>query len=195
MRKLATVLLGTTAALALAAGPAFAYTGTPLVDGKGFVGKGEVQTPWGWNNATLQKNATGVIFAVETSARYAQDCQKEVGGERQRRVIENTFKKTVSVSSALLGDPRQTKGQNQFTGFSLSGFMTDSQAGAVPTDLCTPGTGEGEDNNGWVPAVDELTGESSTVQLVEGSQVGGLYADHPAAFKILLVDTNPVPGV
>ena len=36
--------------------------------GKGFVGKGDVQTAFGWNNGDLQKNAAGVTFKYEQPA-------------------------------------------------------------------------------------------------------------------------------
>ena len=43
--------------------------------GKGFVGKGKVQTAFGWNNATTQKNQTGVTFSAEqpTTQSLSQD--------------------------------------------------------------------------------------------------------------------------
>jgi hypothetical protein len=211
--------LAASAVLMVAAAPAAAYTGTPLANGMGFVGKGEVQTPWGWNNSTLQKYAAGVTFSMESSAVYAQDCEKSFTREEwvnigepyavynakgalirydqdQERVTvnytnEKTFAKSVTINAALNGDPRQTKGQNQFTGFNLKGFG-DTSGDTVPTDLCTPGMGEGEENNGWKPALDE-NGYDVTVQKVDGSEVGALFAHHVATGKTTqLQDTTPV---
>ena len=44
---------------------ASAHAATIDEAGKGFVGKGEVQTAFGWNNATMQKNQTDVTFTAE----------------------------------------------------------------------------------------------------------------------------------
>jgi hypothetical protein len=40
-------------------------------NGMGFVGKGDVQVAFGWNNATLQKNAAGVTFTSSQAAQQA----------------------------------------------------------------------------------------------------------------------------
>src|SRR4051794_13995537 len=39
--------------------------------GKGFVGKGEVQSAFGWNNATMQTNHTSITFSTTQAATQA----------------------------------------------------------------------------------------------------------------------------
>ena len=51
------------------AGPASAYTMDAA--GQGFVGKGEVQSAFGWNNAKMQANQNGVTFTVKQNASQA----------------------------------------------------------------------------------------------------------------------------
>lgn len=42
--------------------------------GTGFVGKGDVQEAFGWNNAQLQQSAGDVEFVVKSTAEYDFDC-------------------------------------------------------------------------------------------------------------------------
>jgi hypothetical protein len=161
MRK---VIIGIMAVAMLAIIPAAASASVTYdaATGKGFVGKGDVQTAYGWNNAALQANAAGVTFAfsqpieqsvsqdatqsltqsVTQSVDRTLSCVVTVGGEKNPKVFHNygirsgertgersgtregtrTGVKTGSIASALDGDPRQVKGQKQFTGFILSGF-------------------------------------------------------------------------
>ena len=158
--------------------------------GTGFVGKGDVQVPFGWNNKTLQDNALGVTFTYSETVKYAQDCQKTVGGSKQTTTIENTFKKTRSITAAVDADPRQQKkGQNQFTGFILSGYVDDEPGDlTAPTDLCTPGQGEGEEKNGWVQDVDA---KRQGVYVTDAGSGGALTASHGIQSAVIWV---PVPA-
>jgi hypothetical protein len=132
-------LLGTgalTGALALAAlgGPAVAQVGP------GFVGKGDVQTAFGWNNATLQNNADDVAFALTEIETWEQTCQSitpnppgpptfTVTGERQR---------SQSVSSSVTRDARLNPKRN-VTGFTLTG-VGETVRGAMSVDGCPAGS-------------------------------------------------------
>ena len=129
--------------------------------GVGFVGKGNVQTAFGWNNAALQKNAEAVMFkysqpaeqtitedakqvgtqSAEQTVRRHVSCVVVTGNDRNpvehdrfgardgERTGERSGSHTGSrsgtvngtVASAINGDPRQVKGQQQFTGFNLTG--------------------------------------------------------------------------
>ena len=147
--------VATTLLLAPAASAAVTFNET---NGTGFVGKGDVQVAFAWNNKQLQTNATGVSFsftqdatqAVTQSASqtasqttsqsftYYVSCNTAEGkktfyreGNRAgvttatrdgARVGERAGTLSGAIRSALDGDPRQTKGQNQFTGFILKGF-------------------------------------------------------------------------
>ena len=61
---------------ALVGGVALASAGPASADtmdaaGQGFVGKGEVQSAFGWNNAKMQANQNGVTFTVKQNASQA----------------------------------------------------------------------------------------------------------------------------
>ncbi|MBE8525423.1 hypothetical protein ILP97_49455 [Amycolatopsis sp. H6(2020)] len=67
-RKIA-VVTGVAASAALLLRVAQAYT-SDTATGTGFVGKGEIQTPFGWNNDKLQANAGGVSFTYDATDTY-----------------------------------------------------------------------------------------------------------------------------
>jgi hypothetical protein len=116
-------ILGLSACL-LAVGIAYASV-TIDKDGNGFVGKGDVQIVLGWNNAALQKNATSVKFTYSLLQIYKVTEEWATGNPEKPKSLhthEVAVSTTYSVDSALNGDPRQTKGQNQFTGFILKGW-------------------------------------------------------------------------
>jgi hypothetical protein len=146
--------------------------------GLGFVGKGDVQIAFGWNNAQLQSNANNVSFTYDASASYSGVCTWTTGegtrGERTHNVAHTT---STSVLSALAYDPRQTKGQKQFTGFNLLGF------GAVTTDGEIPLVGGPcQGNEGHDGTWSAVTFEGST---------GGLYV-HFGSQSVLLNAAAPL---
>ena len=59
--------------LLAAAGSASAYTMDSA--GTGWVGKGEVQSAYGWNNKAMQDNVGGVTFAYDSTASYEVVCE------------------------------------------------------------------------------------------------------------------------
>jgi hypothetical protein len=90
-----------------------------------------VQLAFNLNNKQLQQNASKVTFTYEEVGEYTLLCKADDTTRTNPRTGEVTvtpgaekeFKnRTQSVQSSLQGDPRQTKGQNQFTGFNLSGI-------------------------------------------------------------------------
>jgi hypothetical protein len=156
--KLITATIAVTAATLLLAPAASAAVNFNETTGTGFVGKGDVQVAFGWNNKQLQTNAGTVKFsftqdatqavtqaasqtASQTTSQsftYYVSCDTTNGrktfyregnragvttatreGEREG---ERAGTLSGALRSALDGDPRQTKGQNQFTGFILKGF-------------------------------------------------------------------------
>ena len=54
----------------LVAGAANASAYTMDSSGIGWVGKGEVQSAYGWNNKAMQNNVGGVTFVYEATATY-----------------------------------------------------------------------------------------------------------------------------
>jgi hypothetical protein len=224
--KRITATVAVTAATLLLAPAASAAVNFNETTGTGFVGKGDVQVAFAWNNKQLQANASGVSFsftqdatqAVTQSASqtasqttsqsftYYVSCNTAEGkktfyreGNRAgvttatregNRMGERAGTLSGAISSALDGDPRQTKGQNQFTGFILKGFrgtQTFTASGdpvyqeptfgawnwstdVVEMDEWTSGwktTGDGQGS----PA-DCVDGEDSDSNIVENTEFG-----------------------
>ena len=127
--------------------------------GTGFVGKGAVQSRFGWNNAGLQANAAGITFSMDVSATYAQSCLHLTGNKEH--TVEKTFKKTVELASEVESVARRNP-QVKVTGFLLTGISGEGLT--PPTDLCNPGQSEPEDV--WIP---DPAGPYPTVTLVAGT--------------------------
>jgi hypothetical protein len=164
MKKVALRALSVLAVAALAC----AYTLNP--DGTGFVSKGEVQTAFGWNNALLQKNASGVTFRYDTAEEYKYDCTftVEVGKDKVREPRTQNRGKSTSVNAVVAYDARI---KNQVTGFTLTSFTSSTSSGEVPVD------------GGSCPGGQFNDGVISNVELVSSS--GGLYASH-SGVEVLL---------
>ncbi|WP_203337313.1 hypothetical protein [Nocardioides limicola] len=126
------------------AGQALAAVTFNADDGTGFVGKGDVQLALGWSNAQLQANAAAVGFSYDSSETYEVTCYWETT-TGQGNIIKHTVtnKKSQGVAGSVAGDPRQVKGQKQFTGFNLTGYVGDPvvTGGAIN---CPQGGGSAE---------------------------------------------------
>ncbi len=158
MRKLYLAIALALATMVVGAGAVYAAVTFDPATGSGFVGKGDVQLAFNLNNDQLQKNASKVSFTYEETGEYTLLCKADDTTRTNPRTGEVTvtpgaekeFKNRVqSVESSLQGDPRQKKGQNQFTGFNLSGItgtVVSGQEcpGGFPTELSrTPQEGAG----------------------------------------------------
>ena len=100
-------------------------------EGVGFVGKGDVQLAFGWNNAALQRNAAGVTFSYDATDTYAAVCTFTTGeGTRGERTHNVDHARRTSVSSVITYDARV---RNQITGVTLTGLgTTTTSGGAMP---------------------------------------------------------------
>lgn len=132
MRK--TTLAGAAAAAFAAtlafATPASAAATLDPTTGIGFVGKGDVQTAFAWNNKQLQANASGVTFTFESTDNYTAVCTFVTGeGTRGERTHNVDHKTKTSVSSSIAYD---TRVKNQITGFNLNGFGSTTTSGTLP---------------------------------------------------------------
>jgi hypothetical protein len=107
------------AAVAVTATAAYAIVTFDTATGTGFVGKGDVQLAFDWNNKALQQNAAQVTFTYDDNVTYDILC------EQQQTANQKTFQRSQGINAVMDGDPRQVKGQKQFTGFILSGFDGD----------------------------------------------------------------------
>jgi hypothetical protein len=147
--------------------------------GTGFVGKGDVQLAFGWNNKALQSNASAVTFVYEAVDTYEAECEFYTGPERNRTRHTATETEKTSVAGVPDADPRLKAGQQQFTGFILSGFEGDpSIIGDLPVVGESCKTGAGNQPSQWLSV--EL--QSST---------GGLQACHSS--NCVVIWSAPLP--
>jgi len=72
-------VIGAVAALTIGGGAG--ATVTVNNDGSGFVGKGDVQAAFGWNNAQFQRNAAAVTFSLANELDEVQRCWQWQNGE------------------------------------------------------------------------------------------------------------------
>jgi len=137
MRKITMLLMVALAALALSATAAFAAVTFDPATGKGFVGKGDVQIAYNLNNKQIQTaliaNPQAFTFSVESTDTYSATCTWVTGeGTRGERTHNVDIPRHTALNAAIQGDPRQTSGQKQFTGFNLKGFGATTTTGTVP---------------------------------------------------------------
>jgi hypothetical protein len=104
--------------------------------GTGFVGKGDVQLAYGWNNKQLQDNAGGVSFVYDQTTSYEGVCTWTTGegtrGERIHNVDHTT--RTAVLSTVGYEARKNSSGKDgSITGFFLNGFgTTTSTGGSAP---------------------------------------------------------------
>lgn len=109
-------------------------------DGTGFVGKGDVQDAFAWNNAQLQSNAAGVTFTYTATDTYAFTCEWWTGPTRNRTQHFRDHQRSIDVTGTVAHDTRWSGGGGrgnstpQVTGFALTGFGSGAvgEAGGVP---------------------------------------------------------------
>lgn len=123
------------AALAAVSSAAMASVSFDSTTGTGFVGKGDIQTLYGWNDATLQKNAAGVTFAYNVEETYRYDCTFTIviGKDKTPTPQTVTRGKSTSVNGAVAYDSRKN-GLGKITGFNLTGFGATVSDGVVPVE-------------------------------------------------------------
>lgn len=106
-----------------------------LASGTGFVGKGDVQTVLGLDNAGMQAIANSLSFTYETTETY-DILTAWATGNIDNPVSLNAHTATVTtiqnVFSDIAYDPRKVNGQKQYTGFNLKGFGGTSVFGELP---------------------------------------------------------------
>jgi hypothetical protein len=116
-------------ATALAAAPAFAEVNVDEY-GFGFIGKGDVQLAFDWNDAALQANADALSFSMRgNSTTTTWDC---IHTNPAGHVVRNPRNNTTSTSGLLLHEARRNP-QNRVTGFFALGFDPEASSGTVST--------------------------------------------------------------
>jgi hypothetical protein len=100
--------------------------------GSGFVGKGDIQLLFGWNNKQLQDNAGSVQFRTSTISEVSWECTNTNNDKIQERERTTTSSQVVSVVA---------RERNQITGFILTGFgdILGSTTDGPPVNSCPSG--------------------------------------------------------
>jgi hypothetical protein len=156
MRKM---LIAAGAAFAVVSTAAYASVAFDESTGTGFVGKGDVQVLYGWNNAAAQRNIPALTFNYVAEESWGYDCEFYTGPTQNRTRHEVSHKKTTSVNASVAYDTRKNN-QGQITGINLNGFgTTTTTGGTVPTiGASCPGN---PGNGAVVIAVDSAPTSSS----------------------------------
>jgi opacity protein-like surface antigen len=150
------VAIAAGAVMALTATAAFAAVTFDPETGEGFVGKGDVQEAFGWNNRAVNDNAADVTFTFEEQASYTFVCSRV---QQQHGYQEQTFNnKVIGVDADVEFEKRRNGGNGNLTGFLLTGFGEESEF-----------TGEGCPS-GWPDEVSRT--------LNEAAGDGGLFAHY-----------------
>lgn len=99
-------------------------------DGTGWVGKGDVQLAFGWNNAAAQRNVNAVSFSFEQTSTYSAVCEWTTGeGTKGEKTHDVTHKRKVAIASSVDYRARMT---GQWTGYFLLGFGDMTEEGEMP---------------------------------------------------------------
>jgi len=157
-------------ALAVVSASALAEVVFDPATGTGFVGKGDVQDAFGWNNAGLQANATGVTFTYGYTGEYEAICTFTTGPREKVHNVPHA--EEIDVSSTVSVSLRRNP-VSMVTGFNLTGLDGSiEESGEVPV---VGGPCPGHEGHG---------GLWTSVVLLPGSE-GGLFA-HYGDQKVLL---------
>ena len=152
------MLLAGAVALATISTAAMASVTFDYTSGTGFVGKGDVQLAFGWNNAAAQKNANAVTFAVNSLTSYEAVCTWTTGEGKKGEKIHNVeHKKSATVLSNVAFELKKT---GQYTGYFLNGFGATTSSGDVPV---VGGACQGNEGNDAVWSSVTVTGSSGGV--------------------------------
>jgi len=108
--------------------------------GEGFVGKGNVQAVFSWNNAVLQVCApigedNCVEFRAQTTTETTWQCRNANNQNVQSRT------RTTTTSGVFDDTSREPRNQNQVTGFILTGYTGDAatETEGPPLESCPSG--------------------------------------------------------
>lgn len=159
--------------------------------GSGFVGKGDVQVPFGWNNDQLQKNAAGVDFVYTDSTTYDVTCEQKTtetfttGPAHNRRthtrpvVVTDVYDEATAISYDTATSTRKNA-KGAVNGFFLSGkHLVASDGLPAAGDVCEMEDGSAGTISEDPAVVTDTTGDT-------------LAATHAASGKSAIVWTDGV---
>jgi hypothetical protein len=134
----------------------------------GFVGKGDVQIPWGWNNNKLQNQAEYVTFSYQQVGAYTVVCDGHTNASQNPKTYTN---KELSIVSEV-GYENRTNKKGQINGFKLMDLGEEVSDG----EGCPPA---------WPITVSKTPNENA-------GEVVGIVAQHPDEVDLVL-DTIFMP--
>jgi len=140
--------------------------------GTGFVGKGDVQSAFGWNNAALQQNINGISFTYNSTVTYSGTCFWVTGPEQNRKEHTVEHKKSTNVAGKVQWDART---HHQVDGIYLTGFGDSVESGGQIPVIGSPCPGNPGTGAVYID-----------VQVVPGSSTGGLYVHYNGGTGVLL---------
>lgn len=152
-----------------------------VATGLGFVGKGDVQLVYGWNNAALQKNATKVAFryvgTTTSSSGSEWTCTRTTKqGKELYQERNSTTTTTTSTEGLVNGITRDSK--NQVTGFNLLGYSggattsSSSTTDGPSTGSCAnDGSNSAPSDENWTLVPDSLVTTEEQTTTTGGLQV------------------------
>ena len=149
---------------------AFATVTFDSSSGTGFVGKGDVQFAFGWNNKQAQSNIGGLGFSFNATDRYAAVCEWVTGtGTRGQKTHDISLMRRTSIASSVAFDARTHK---QVDGINLNGFGATQTSGTPPVvgDPCVNSDG-GTANNGTYVSVQLVSSEGGLFVTYGGNSV------------------------
>jgi hypothetical protein len=164
IRKLFSSVAFALVVVSLLSSATFASVTFDAATGTGFVGKGDVQDAFGWNDSVLQQNAGGISFTYATQGELTQMCESSAG---KSEVRTKAFTREVDVTAAITSASRKNP-NGKGTGFNLTGYVGSADADSMPTDICPNSTSNNRDNDPWHPV--------SPVTFVAG-EAGGLFVN------------------
>jgi hypothetical protein len=190
--KLTKALIG--AALAAVTLAAFATVTFDPATGVGWVGKGDVQLAYGWNNKQMQDAEKNKLISFQWNAvdSYAGVCEWITDNGRVQKTHDVTHKKSTSVSWAVPSAARNNSsgkdGSN--TGYYLTGYGGSVDTGTINGDaglfakypLVLGGPCPG--NNGT---------DGTWVEIIANTSSAGLYVLYQGANPKLLWDPAAPP--
>lgn len=132
MKKILSGVAAGALALGIMASSVFAAVTFDSSSGTGFVGKGDVQTALGYNNAQMQKEANNLVFTYKAEDTYTITVTWDTGeGTKGEQTHYVTHERTSSIDSNVSYDPRKA---NQYTGFNLNGYENVTETvGDIPS--------------------------------------------------------------
>jgi hypothetical protein len=147
--------------------------------GEGFVGKGDVQLAFGWNNKALQENLSDVQFTYNASTTETSEISWVCTNSNNENLQER--ERTTTTTSSTVGVvSKVARVRNQITGVELSGYN------GTPTVIEGNPVTEGPAVNSCPSGPWTLTTPAGDPVQLDPVTAGGLYASYDGGTPVLL---------